>query len=132
MIYLQSEQLEGEVTQAPHQGWVDVDLVTWREENTSDGQVELQLLRRLNTRHPLLHELVRANLCEGKKIHRITLELPTQGRDSDRYLRYTLCDLKVVKYRLLPSNIRNRRPLEQLTLVARCRTLEEVSYPENG
>ncbi len=117
-IFLHSECAQGQSTEVNHDGWVDVDLISWSNQKDKPPY-NLTLIRRLSEKssEPNLQQLMFANLYEGQTIDKIVLDIPHQN-NNDSYSRYTLKEIKVISYDINPVNDRNKKTFEKIKLQA--------------
>ncbi|MEJ2670375.1 MAG: type VI secretion system tube protein Hcp [Gammaproteobacteria bacterium] len=142
-IFLQYEGIKGESSDSGHQGWMDVESVTWgigRSINSSTSTQgdressnavisDLHITRYMDKATPKL--FIESCCGTGKEV-KINLTKTGKGGGADVFMEYTLKNALISNYSVSASSQDTNRPSETLTISFVDVEVKYTPYDEDG
>lgn len=142
-IFLKWAGIEGEVSDPSHQGWLDIDDLSWgvqraitsapstrKDRESANAEItDLTITRRMDKASPSLFMAA----CCGKG-QELTLHLTKtgSGQGSDVFMAYTLSNALVRHYRIKARRQGQTRPLEQIIVSFEAIEAKYTPYDDDG
>lgn len=142
-IFMAYDGINGESTDANHDGWIDIDDLYWgvqrnitsRTATTNDREsanaeiTDLNITRRMDAATPSL--FIEACCGKGKRVV-INLCKTGSGSGADVYMSYTLHRALIRHYQTKAHSQNNIRPTELLTISFQEIEVRYTPYDDNG
>jgi type VI secretion system secreted protein Hcp len=142
-VFVKYEGIVGESSDSGHDGWMDVESISWgvgrqiNSNSSTQGDREssnavisdLQITRNMDSATP---KLFLESCCGTGKEVKIHLTKTGQGSGSDVFMEYTLKNALISNYTISAHSQENSRPYETLTISFVDIEVKYTPYDENG